>query len=116
MNDFICHSGTSCPLVFQLHNTSVLSLHHVYCAVLSSSPWVLFLFQVLHHGSLASLSFLSSSYTSSLSLSTAILSLLHCNVTLLSEPLVDSSDLIHFGMILTHLAWIAERLDGTLAK
>ena len=36
MNDFICHHGASSPLVFQLYNTSVLSLHHVYCAVLSS--------------------------------------------------------------------------------
>ena len=54
--DFIFHCGTSCPLVFQLHHTynSVSSLHHAYCAVLSSftmgiisvlssSPWIVVL-------------------------------------------------------------------------
>ena len=51
MQRFIFCCGASCPLVFQLHHTSVSSLHHAYCAVLSSftmgtisvlssSPWI----------------------------------------------------------------------------
>ena len=36
VNDFICHHGISYPLLFQLQNTSALSLQHVYCAILSA--------------------------------------------------------------------------------
>ena len=42
----ICHHSTSCPFLFQPQNTSVLSLQHVYCAILSAFTMVLFLFQV----------------------------------------------------------------------
>ena len=36
MNDFICHHGDSYSLLFQLQNTSALSLQHPYCAILSA--------------------------------------------------------------------------------
>ena len=119
VNDFICHHGASCPLVFQLHHTPVPSLHHAYCAVLSSftmgivfvlssSPWVLFPFQVFHHGSLASL-FSLSSYLNWYPL---FIALQHIIIDIQATSGIISLDL--FGMILIHLVWMAQRLVSHL--
>ena len=120
MNDFICHCCASCPLVFQVHNTSVSSLHHAYCAVLGSfTHWhyfciklftmVLFLFQVLYHESLAVLSPLSSSFY----LYPLFLALQHIIIVIQATSGIISLD--PFGIILICLVWMAQRLGGSLA-
>ena len=118
MNDFIFHCGASCPLVFQLHHTPVSSLHHAYCAVLSSltmgivfvlssSPWVLFPFQVFHHVSLALLFSLSSS----LYWYPLFIALQHIVIGIQASSGIISLDL--FGMIPIHLVWTAQKLGVT---
>ena len=120
VNGFIFHQGTSCPLMFQLHHIPVSSLHHAYCAVLSSftmsiifvlssSPQVLFPFQVFHHGSLA----LLSSLFSSLYWYPLFIALQHIIIVIRATSGIFRLDL--FGMILIHLAWMAQRLGGSTA-
>ena len=105
---------------FQLHHIPVSSLHHAYCAVsssfttgiifvLSSSPWVLFLFQVLCHESLALLSSLSSS----LYWYPLFIALQHIVIGIQATSGIISP--VPFGMILIHLVWMAQRLGSSLA-
>ena len=123
MNDFICHHVTSCSLVFQMHHTPVLSLHHAYCACIKFFhcryclciklfTTVLFLFQVLHHESLA-FHFLASTLSSSLYWYPLFIVLQHIIIGIQATSGIISLD--PFGMILIHLAWMAQRFGGSLA-
>ena len=75
--------------------------------VLSSSPWVLFPFQVFHHGSLASLS----SLPSSLYWYPLFIALQHIIIVIQATSGIIRLD--PFGMILIHLVWMAQRLGGS---
>ena len=90
--------------------------HHGYCLVLSSSPWYYFCCRFIMDLLLHSPSHppLTPHHLHHLPLLSFIL--LCCSITLLSEPLVNSSYLVYLGIIVTCLPWLVQRMDGALAS
>ena len=107
---------------FSYRTHSVLSLQHVYCAILSAFTMGIILYWALHHGIFSFSGSLSriSCFALLFILILLIIFFIVCHCypffIMLQHNVVTwctngCADLCHVGMIVTHLAGIAERLD-----